>query len=122
MKNDFKSQHDLLFEIGRWDSPFNDEKFIRFRVGTCHGLWKADPDNYIILAVNNETPGNGHFEDVLEWFYKSCIRDKKGLRFLDCMNTRFKYHLITKRGFSDTGHDNVEISYDKIKENSNGRK
>lgn len=100
----FESTHKLSFEIAPWLT----QDFKRFRVGTCDGLWNATDESYDILAVTNEAPGNGHFEDVLEWFEQSCRRDKKSLRFLELWNEGLKKNLIEKRGFKDIGNDNVE--------------
>ena len=79
-----------------------------FVIGTCRGAWRCTDDAYEILAIINTAPGNGHFEDVLEWFEFSCRRDGKKFRFLQLENQGFKRHLIEKRGFTDCGV-NVEI-------------
>ena len=45
-----------------------------FKVGTCHGQYSVDDNgNYCIINVINEKKGNGHFNDVLEWFESSAI-------------------------------------------------
>jgi hypothetical protein len=72
-----------------------------FRIGTCEGQWFAIEHSYCILSVLNNNPGNGHLDDVFEWFEFSCKRDKKALLVLEVMNDRFKQHLITKRGFNE---------------------
>ena len=119
---EFKSSHDLIFEVAPWvplvDFPAAKE-FIRFRVGTCFGIWRSTEDSYDILGITNETPGNGHFEDVLEWFKRSCRRDKKHFRILEVWNKKLKRHLVSKRGFKDIGGDNVEFSFKKIKSEYN---
>jgi hypothetical protein len=92
----FKSTHDLSFEVAKWELS---NEFKRFRIGTCHGLWRAYHYSYDILAIDNDQPGNGHFEDVLEWFENSCKRDIKALRMLEVGNKRFAKHLIEKRDF-----------------------
>jgi len=51
------------------------------------------------MSVMNESSGNGHLEDVFEWFEHSCKRDKKALMILEFFNDRFKKHCIEKRGF-----------------------
>lgn len=109
----FKSTHNLDFAIGQWEPlPGHTvdvaEGFLRFKVGTCNGLWRSTKSSYEILAVTNETPGNGHFDDVLEWFEQSCRRDKRSLRVLELWNEKLKKHLIEKRGFKDIQNDNVE--------------
>jgi len=96
----FISTHHLDFEIGQW--PFSSE-FLRFRVGTVCGLWRATAKSYDILAVDNVEKGNGHFDDLLEWFEYSCRRDGKYLRILEIWNKELQKHLITKRGFQADG-------------------
>lgn len=107
----FKSSHDLFFESAEWH---HSKLWICFRVGTCEGLWNIDGKSYQILSIINNDPGNGHFEDVLEWFEQSCRRDKMSLKILEIMNNKFKKHLIEKRNFTDIGNDNlIKIYYDK---------
>lgn len=103
MTVEFKTTHNLEFQIAHW--IFQD--FIRFRIGTCHGLWRSTDDAYEILAVNNDQPGNGHFNDVLEWFEHSCKRDGKALMILEVWNKMFAKHLATKRGFTYQSEDNL---------------
>ena len=92
---DFESEHKLSFEARKWwVSPDKQE----FRVGTCEGVFYNDDKNYIILAIVNSFPGNGHFNDVLQWFENSCKRDNKNLVFECILNEEFKKHLI-KIGF-----------------------
>lgn len=61
----------------------------------------------VFISVINSQPGNGHLDDVFQWFESSCKRDKKALIVMELMNERFKKHLLEKRGFSDMGKDNV---------------
>lgn len=90
------------------DSPYGDDHKL-FRIGTCDGQWYSLKDSYCILSVINSTPGNGHLDDVFEWFEFSCKRDAKNLIVLECMNERFAMHLIEDRGFVplDDGNYNV---------------
>lgn len=111
MVAEFHTIHNLPFEAAPWEA---DPSFTRFRIGTCHGLWRSTDDSYDILAVANNEPGNGHFEDVLQWFYFSCKRDNKCLRILETWNENLKKHLINKRGFLDIGKDNVELPLNKM--------
>lgn len=108
---DFKTTHELPFEVADWDpnessiAKFLDIEidtsvFLQFKVGTVYGLWTATSDCYIILSIYNEEPGNGHFEDVLDWFYYSCVRDKKHLRIEELINEEFTRHLREERGFA----------------------
>lgn len=91
----FKSTHNLDFEVAPWIT----EDFQRFRIGTVSGIWAATSLSYDILGIDNDKPGNGHFEDTLQWFENSCKRDNRALRILEVWNERLKKHLISKRGF-----------------------
>lgn len=96
----FTTTHKLDFEVSVQNRS---EDFYRFRIGTCHGLWRATADTYDILAVYNNKPGNGHLEDVFQWFSASCRRDGRDLRVMEIMNEDFLRHLIEKRGFVAEG-------------------
>lgn len=106
----FGSLADLLVQAGlvHDDDAHAGIPWMLFRIGTCEGKWRATPDAYEILAVVNNEPGNGHFEDVLEWFEYACRRDGKSLRFVEFMNQRFRRHLIAKRGFLAEGRNAVK--------------
>lgn len=96
-----ETEHKLLFEVA--PSPYNlpgGVEHALYRVGTCHGQWGFTQDSFFILSVMNEQPGNGHFNDVLQWFENSCKRENKNLLILDCMNKDFYIHLLNKRGFT----------------------
>lgn len=105
----FKSTHNLTFETAPWHDP----SFQLFRIGSVEGLWGVDAKSYIIVAVTNSKPGNGHFEDVLEIFENSCKRDGKTLKVVEIMNTNFMFHLINKRGFTKVFGNNCEKYFDK---------
>lgn len=104
MESNFKSTNNLDFEAAPWVTSH----FIRFRVGTCEGLWRSTDESYDILAIHNNFPGNGHIQDVFDWFERSCKKDGKKLMVLEVWNSDFKKHLIEKRGFAESGPDNVE--------------
>lgn len=102
----FQTVHNLAFEIAPWErSP----DFLRYRVGTCHGLWRSTDLAYDILAIDNDLPGNGHLEAVFQWFEHSCRRDKKALRILHILNPRFMRHLVEKRGFTAVGDHCIKV-------------
>lgn len=101
-----KTKHKLPFEVAPWDRQPNGPIQL-FRVGTCDGQWMSTENAYCLISVINSKPGNGHLEDVFQWFESSCKRDGKALIVMEVMNERFKKHLLTKRGFSDMGKDNV---------------
>lgn len=108
----FESTHKLYFEVASY--PLNcdtNNNWLRFRVGTCNGLWCSTATSFDILAITNDKPGNGHFIDVLEWFEQSCIRERKNLRILEIWNENFKKHLVEKLLFQDIGNNNVEKHY-----------
>jgi hypothetical protein len=108
----FNSEHNLDFLAIQWDITIgNDEEWIKFNVGTCHGLYRATDAAYEILAIINDEPGNGHLNDVFQWFEQSCRRDKKILRIREVWNAYFKAHLQHKRGFKPSGPDDMVKSF-----------
>lgn len=113
----FKSTHDLSFEAAEWElskwgmTELMGSEFKRFRIGTCSGLWQSTDKSYDILAIDNSKRGNGHFDDVLEWFENSCKRDKKHLMFLEVWNEKLMKHLIEKRGFIKVDKFNLIKSF-----------
>lgn len=107
---EFQSEHNLDFEVAPWEICGD---FQRFKIGTCTGLWCAAENSYCILAVVNESPGNGHFNDVLQWFENSCVRDGKAFVILEVWNEALKEHLITKRGFQAIEGGHVEKEFTK---------
>jgi hypothetical protein len=97
------------------NSKDDDIEFKKFRIGSCEGLWGCSDKEYIILAVINNTPGNGHFQDVLDWFRQSCVRDKKNLKISEVWNKRLLNHLITKKRFTKLPlGDNVIQSFKQM--------
>lgn len=109
---EFVSTHKLDFLVAPWefmDSIPVTPPFKRYRVGTCHGLWRCADDCYEILSVINDEKGNGHLQDVIEWFENSCRRDNKNLRMLHFENLPFMIHMINHFGFER------EKEYDIIK-------
>lgn len=92
----FKSSHNLIFE----QAPYEfDPQFHRFRIGTCGGFWGVEGKSYVILVIINEQPGNGHLQDVFEWFERSCLREGYSLKIVEFFNEQFRRHLIDKLGF-----------------------
>lgn len=90
----------------------HNKKVQLFRVGTCSGVWYPTPEEYRILFICNSQKGNGHFEDVIEWFQASCKRDKRDLVFEEVLTERLKKHL-EKRGFIRRENDMIK-SFKKI--------
>src|SRR5713101_5500899 len=98
-----KTKHNLSFE-----AAFYFDGTVKFRVGTVTGVYDCIGNSYNIIALANNDPGNGHLDDVFEWFEHSCRRDRKKLRVVEIWNNKFKQHLISKRGFSAAADGNVE--------------
>lgn len=122
----FQTTHKLGFEAA--DSPYDifGDGHKMFRIGTCEGQWGSTDDSYFIISVINSEPGNGHLDDVFEWFEYSCLRDGKNLLVLACFNNGFYRHLLSKRGFKplDKKEDNCikifnERSYRKLLKKGN---
>ena len=111
---EFKSKHNLPFLVANWNEcPLTTELNLRkFKVGTCEGLWGSDDITYYILSIINTERGNGHLQDVFDWFESSCKRDKKNLIVLEIWNERFKKHLIEKRNFSSYKDDAIKFYKD----------
>lgn len=95
------------FLSAHWDHPLNTQGWMLFRVNKISGQWRDAGNNYEILTVVNDKPGNGDFEHVLSWFYESCKRDKKNLLIREVWNQRLAKHLINKRGFAYQGEDDL---------------
>lgn len=108
--NAIETKHKLDFLSKPWE---RDPEWSVFKIGTCHGQWRCVNDAYEILSIVNEFPGNGHFDDVLQWFEFACKRDKRSLRILEVWNKKFMKHLIKKRGFihADVATKNVIKSF-----------
>lgn len=124
MSNAVETTHNLDFEIrecrtNKYIKMFNMDddgpEWMEFRIGTCYGQWRCNPPYYQILCIINEDPGNGHLEDVFEWFYHSCRRDRMGLMIMDFFNDSFKDHCINARGFTGFGK-HVFKPYEQIKQ------
>lgn len=97
------TEHNLQFE-----SAEHPKYGQLYRCGTCEGQWGNNRDSYYILSIINNSPGNGHLNDLFQWFEFSCKRDNKNLLVLHCFNKKFHNHLITKRNF---------IAMDEVQEN-----
>lgn len=121
-ENAVQTKHDLDFEVAPWNLPewgkqivqmatydksdeYQDIEWKLYRVGTCTGQWRLTPEAYEILSVINDKPGNGHLDDLLEWFEYGCRRSNLPLRIRAFTNDGFKKHLLEKRGFVPFGDD-----------------
>lgn len=117
--NAIKTKHNLDFESA--PSPYNifGDNHQMFRVGTCEGQWGFIKDCLFILSVFNKEQGNGHLDDVFQWFEYSAKRQGMNLMVLECMNNNFYDHLIKKRGFQplDTKRTNCIKVFNRKKYN-----
>lgn len=95
----FTSTHKLEYLQGEETEMEPGRTMAGYKVGTCHGLVCFTKTAIEILAVENEEPGNGHFDDVLEWFEYAAKEQGVQLRVIELLNQRLKWHLIDKRGF-----------------------
>jgi len=130
--NAIVTKHKLSFEVAKWtladlteqlaktmdlrlieDNKYPNIPWMLFRVGTCEGQWRATDEAYEILSIINREPGNGHLDDLLQWFEYACKRSKLPLRILSFTNPRFKIHLIEKKGFCLFGKNDVEKHFKK---------
>lgn len=88
----------------------------QFMIGTCHGqfMWSFQGKQLVltIISIINNVPGNGHLNDVFQWFEYSAKRNNAVLRIVEFFNPRFKIHCIEKRGFKEDLEGNL---YKKIK-------
>lgn len=102
----FRSTHNLPFEMG---GPYKrDRMWQHYKIGTCYGLWRLKKKSIEVLSIMNACPGNGHFQDVLEWFEYGFENGRKFLLIKEFfLNPAFKEHLIKKRGFKPEGKDDV---------------
>lgn len=110
----FQTEHNLDFEARPWTPPIvtkSSHEFIEYRIGTCEGLYCSDETSYSILTVKNSQKGNGHLNDVFQWFENSCKRDGKDLKVLEIQTERFYNHLVLKRGFTPIDKENVIKKY-----------
>lgn len=100
LENDqFKTSHGLGFFSMPYKRPWVQSEWHSFKIGTVYGLYQFQEKQFRILAIKNDNKNNGHLEDMLEWFYCSCIRYGTPLVIMDVINPRFEKHLKTKRGF-----------------------
>ena len=74
-----------------------DARWTEFICGSCKGLYRVGDREFEILAVHN-SKRNGDFDRVLNWFDKSCLREKYNLSFLEIGNPKLRDKL-SRLGF-----------------------
>ncbi len=104
--NAIRTTHNLDFEARPWH---RNERITEFKVGTCHGQYTTIKKSLVLISIINDTPGNGHLNDVFEWFEYSARVNKMPLVITDFFNLRFKKHCIEKRGFKEVPKTNNVI-------------
>lgn len=74
-----------------------------FRIGTCRGLYDIDQDleALILIAIQNDKPHNGDFEDAI-WFFEESVRRGICRRFfiVEFTNPRLREHFL-RRGYKE---------------------
>ncbi len=109
----FESTHKLKFTVNPqkkytalkiiFDQLLSDfkpiENYKQFHVGTVHGLFAQEEKKIKILAIMNDEPGNGHFEDTMQWFEHMATQDKCPILMQEVWNEALEKHLIKKRDY-----------------------
>jgi len=101
---DFVSAHALRFFSRKWDNPLFDieedvEHWDEYNVGTCIGQWRVTDKAVEILSFLNTERGNGHFEDVMQWFEFIAKAAQRPIVIYEVWNEQLRRHLTEKRGF-----------------------
>jgi len=115
--NAIQTKHNLDFLAAPWH---RDKRVMAFKVGTCHGQYAFIEGKLSLISVINEVPGNGHLDDVFEWFEYAARVQGVDLVITEFFNDRFKEHCLKKRGFSSYGKNDVIKRFSKVKEVANG--
>jgi hypothetical protein len=109
--NALKTTHDLDFLAAPWTHPLLPESVtdgvMAFIVGTCDEQYQLTKHGLEIVSVRNSVPGNGHLDDVFEWFEWSAKGNTQALYIRSFFNKRFKKHCIEKRGYTACGNNDV---------------
>ena len=118
----FKTTNGQDFYAAPYIRPWNTTGYTQFKIGTIHGLYYNTKEAIVILAVLNDKPGNGNFEDCLDWFECACVTTGLPLIFEEVdslknempelkLSGTLAKHLVEKRGFK-----RIEGTDDYIKE------
>lgn len=111
---DFKTINNLSWYISPLYLPYDEDGDWKcLNMGTCIVHFGETEQAYEIFGIVNTNKGNGHLEDVLQWFEYMCKEKGKYLIFTHFENQNFKKHLIEKRGFESYGKNNAIKIYTK---------
>lgn len=107
----FKSSHKLKFRTAPHviaGAPTGMEKF---EIGTVHGLWVQSKMSIDIFACINDEPGNGHMDDVFEWFFEIARTGALAVRIVNVSSVTFRNQLIEKWKFAPTDDFDTLINF-----------
>lgn len=80
----------------------------RFEIGTVHGIWNVSTFSVDVFACINDEPGNGHMDDVFEWFFSIATERGLPVRVTNVSSEDFRQQLIDKWLFVPTkDHDTL---------------
>jgi hypothetical protein len=108
--NAIETTHKLDFEACPW--PISPDQ-TAYRIGTCHGIYYFSDEGINLIVIHNDNPGNGHLEDVFEWFEYACRAQGCDLYIRSFFNKRFKKHCIEERGFQSINDVDVVKRFKK---------
>lgn len=95
------SPRGYYFETSASPYPFGPAH--EFKVGTCGGLYDTDLDlkALVLIAIQNNKPHNGDFEDAI-WFFEESVRRGICERFfiVEFTNPRLRDHFL-RRGYQE---------------------
>lgn len=111
MKNAIETKHKLDFEARPWKGGLVDG-VVQYRIGTCTGLYEYNDEGISIIVIDNDKPGNGHLDDVFEWFEYAAREKKKRLWIRQFFNSLFQDHCIKKRGFTQSDKNPHDVYKD----------
>lgn len=95
----FRTTHNLKISIAPQTFAGRPTGNTLYKIGTCHGFYRSTNLSVDIIAMVNDEPGNGHFDDVLQWFTEIARLEGKLLRVVEIMNPEIATRLIQFYGF-----------------------
>lgn len=78
-----------------------DSDMLRWKCGTCRGLYVVEPDRIMVSAIWNDCSHNGHFEIFMKRIEHYAKKNNLDLYFISFLNLRFKEYL-KRRGYAET--------------------